>query len=122
MKQITITGRNTKDAELASLSDGTTKVATWGVAVNDRSDEATFFDCSLFGKRAEALAQYIRKGEFISVAGDFSTREHNGKTYLKINVREVTLCGGKAEKNDVIGRDGRTQTAGPVDHDDEIPF
>jgi single stranded DNA-binding protein len=91
-----LTGRLTKDAELRNA--GTSQVCGFSVASNEKvkgEKKVTFIDCSMWGKRGEALAPYLKKGTSISVAGKLSTREYNGKTYLQIeNVDQVELMGG----------------------------
>lgn len=133
MKSITIAGRLTRDAEIRTTNNGD-RLASFSVAVDDRSgrEKATlFFDCTLFGKRGEALAQYLTKGSPVCVSGDLGTREHNGKTYLGVRADNVTLL-GKAERGGGGGDDGfRGQGSGGVsgggrgqafDLDDDIPF
>ena len=93
MKMITIAGTVGKDAELKQTQSGDS-VTSFGVAVNDRKKETTWFDVTVWGKRAEALAQYITKGSKITVMGDLQTREHNGKTYLQVSALDVALQGG----------------------------
>jgi single-strand DNA-binding protein len=68
--------------------------------VDDRSQKeksTLFFDCSLWGKRGDALAQYLTKGSSVTVSGDLGTREYEGKTYLTVRVSDVTLQGGKSD-------------------------
>lgn len=101
MKSIVIAGRLTRDAETRSLNNGDT-VLNFSVAVDDRQGKeksTIFFDLSLFGKRGEALQQYLVKGQQVTASGDLSKREHDGKTYLTIRVNDVTLQGGKPESN-----------------------
>ena len=63
MKQITIFGNCTKDAELRTTQGGQ-KVCGFTVAVNDRrTKEALFFEVAYWGKPGEAVAQYISKGQ-----------------------------------------------------------
>jgi single-strand DNA-binding protein len=126
MKNITIAGRLTRDAE--NRTAGSDNVTGFSVAVDDRSGKektTLFFDCSLWGKRGEALSQYLTKGTSVAVAGDLSTREHNGKTYLSVRAEQVTLLGGKpAERSGddfrggadrgVPGRDGDDPFSDPI--------
>lgn len=119
MKQITIAGRVTKDAELRHV--GKDPVCGFSVAVDDRpgKEKSTiFFECSLFGKRGEALQPYLKKGNPVSVSGDLSRREYEGKFYLGIRVDQVTLMGssggsGEGQKT--------TRNNDPYDPDDS-PF
>lgn len=118
MKNITIAGRLGKAAELRRLQDGT-PVLSFTVAVDDGWGErkrTLWFDCSLFGKRGEPLEQYMPKGTPVTVSGDLSTREYEGKTYLTVRVNEVTLQGGKQEDR----QDSRParQEQGMYDRDD----
>lgn len=127
MKNLTIAGRLTKDA--ATRDVGTDKVTAFSVAVDDRTGKektTKFFECSLWGKRGETLAQYLTKGSSVAVSGDFGTREYDGKTYLTLRAEQVTLLGGKPAASDAdegfSGPAGRT-TQQPSAFDDlEIPF
>lgn len=100
MKAITIAGNVGKDGTLRTTQNGD-KVLGFSVAVEERTghDKRTlWFDCSLWGKRAEALAQYLTKGTRVAVSGDLSTREHDGRTYLTVRANEVTLLGGGQDR------------------------
>ena len=127
MKNITIAGGITRDAELRTA--GSDKVLGFSVAVSEGFGDkkrTMYFDCNLWGKRGETLAGMMTKGSKVAVAGDLSTREHNGKTYLTIRANEVTLMGG-GQRNDDAGGYGGGQSGGQSgggrsDMDDEIPF
>ena len=96
MKNLTIAGRLTKNAETRDV--GSDRVTSFSVAVDDRQGKekgTLFFDASLWGKRGDSLAPHLTKGSSVTVSGDLGTREHNGKTYLTIRVGDVTLQGGK---------------------------
>ena len=78
MKNLTIAGNIGKDAVTRTTQSGDS-VTGWSVAVEERNgqDKRTlYFDCSLWGKRGQALAQYLTKGSRVAVTGDLSTREH----------------------------------------------
>lgn len=129
MKNVTIAGNIGKDAETRTTQGGD-QVTGWSVAVEERNgqDKRTiWFDCSLWGKRGQALAQYLTKGTRVAVSGDLSTREHNGKTYLTVRASEVTLMGGGEKRDHVAMPPGYEGTA-PAEADrrraidDEIPF
>jgi single-strand DNA-binding protein len=132
MKIITIAGTIGRDAEVRRTQNGDA-IAGWSVAVNSREggqEQTTWFDCSLFGKRGEALAPYLRKGGKVTVCGEFSTREHGGKTYLQVRVSDVTLQGDSNRREEQAGpREDRTSDRrapvgrqGADDDFDEIPF
>ena len=130
MKMICISGNIGKDAVTRTAGD--TTVTGWSVAVEHRQgqDKSTiWFDCNLWGKRGDTLAQYLTKGSKVTVAGDFATRELEGKTYLTIRVDQVTLGGGERERGQDRGDDRGYQAPdknAPPSRgsamDDEIPF
>lgn len=99
MKNITIAGNCTKDAEMRTTQSGS-KVAGFSVAVNgfeNGEKTSTFFDVSIWGKRGENVMQFARKGAKICVSGELGTREYNGKTYLTVNAHDFTPMGGRAD-------------------------
>lgn len=132
MKTVAIAGNIGKDAVLRTTQNGD-KVLGWSVAVEERNgqDKRTiWFDCSLWGRRAEALAQYLTKGTRVAVSGELSTREHEGKTYLTIRANEVTLLGGGQSRDGMSDANRASYNAqapggaqaGGADLSDEIPF
>lgn len=134
MKQITIAGNIGKDAEVRQTQGGKT-VTGWTVAVDDGWGEnktTMWFDCSWWGQRGEKVAPYVRKGGKITVNGELKKREHEGKTYLTVDVNDVTLQsksdgqsgGGYSGGNDGgYGQGGQSQGGyGGGDMDDEIGF
>lgn len=122
MKALTIAGRLTKDA--TTRDAGSDRVTGFSVAVDDRSGRektALFFDCSMWGKRGETLAQYLTKGSSVTVSGDLGTREYEGKTYLTLRVNDVTLQGGKPADGERKGGGG-AEPQQSYDLSDDIPF
>jgi single-strand DNA-binding protein len=127
MKNLTIAGRLTKDAETRDA--GGSRVTGFSVAVDNwdgKTKGTLFFDASMWGDRGEKLAQYLIKGASVTVSGDLGTREHNGKTYLTIRVADVTLQGGKPAASDssegFSGPAGKASPASTYDISDDIPF
>lgn len=123
MKSLTIAGRLTKDA--TTREAGSDKVTGFSVAVDDRSGKekgTLFFDCSMWGKRGETLAQYLTKGSSVTVSGDLGTREYEGKTYLTLRVNDVTLQGGKQSGEDSGASTSPAASGYQNLQDDDIPF
>lgn len=128
MKSIVIAGRLGKDAELRRTGGGD-PVLSFPVAVDDgygQNKSTMWFDCSVWGKRGEALGEHLRKGTAVAVSGDLSRREHDGKTYLAVRVNDVTLQGGgerqekqTQQRTSYDDQDDRSNTR---ELDDEIPF
>ena len=122
MLNATIAGNIGKDAETRTAGQGT--VTGFNVAVEQRGRDGkktTWVGCSLWGSRGEKLAQYLTKGSKVCVAGELTTREHDGKTYLDLNVSDVTLMGGGQDRQQGGGQQER-QSENRRDLDDEIPF
>ena len=130
-------GRIGRDA-VTRYTQGGKAVTGWALAIDTGwgdNKQTTWFDCSLWGERGERVAEHIRKGDRLGVVGEIGTREHEGKTYVTLNVRDVTLLGDKRESNDrqQSSRPARQQSApqrqaapqrsAPVDDfaDDDFP-
>jgi len=81
LNRATIIGNLTRDPELKSLPSGV-KVANFSVATNRvwydenrQKQEATdYHNIVAFGKQAETIAQYMKKGSSIYVEGRLQTR------------------------------------------------
>lgn len=102
MNSITITGHLGKNAEIRYMTDGSA-VASFSVADSQGRDKQTlWFDCSLWGKRAESLAQYLTKGSAVTVIGNLSEREFTAKDgtqkkAFSVRVVDIALQGGKRD-------------------------
>lgn len=130
MQNITIAGRLGRDAELRNA--GGDPVLGFTVAVDARKgrDKVTnWWRVSLWGKRGEALAQYLTKGSSVTVSGAFSLDDYEGKPQLNIRANEITLQGGGQERQREPdgSRGAPAQTSAPRggfadDLDDEVPF
>lgn len=137
MNNITIAGPLGKDAESRFLPDGSA-VASFSVADSQGRDKPTiWWNCSLFGKRAESLAQYLTKGQAVTVSGTITEREYTNRDGIKvkamdIRVADVALQGGKREAaaDPHAPAPKGYQAPAPVpkqapnfaDMDDDIPF
>jgi single-strand DNA-binding protein len=131
------TGRLGADAELRTTQSGE-KVLGFNVA-NDVGfgDRKTtqWVTCSLWGRRGEAVAQYMTKGKQVCVSGELTLREFQKRDGsrgfgLSVRVNEVDFMGGARDADAAGDRrpadDTHRQAATPArpydDMDDEIPF
>lgn len=127
MKAIVIAGRLGKDSQLRRTQAGE-PVLSFTVAVDDGygdTKKTLWFDCSLWGKRGSTLESMLKKGKEVTVSGDISTREHDGKTFLTVRVNDVTLQGGgerKAEPKQQSLSYGQASGGASPDLGDSIPF
>ncbi len=135
MQVLMIAGIVGKDAVLRQTSGD--DVLGFSVAVDNGKDkngekrDATWFDCSLWGKRAASLETYIKKGTRVAVTGRPTAREYEGKVYLGISVDNLTLLGGGQQSEGGSRRDDdrptgreqqRQQPRESYDLNDDIPF
>ena len=72
--------RITKDLE-PRMTSGDLMVLSFTLAVNRRKkdDPADFISCKAFGKTAETMANYLRKGSLIGVTGRIQTGKYDNK-------------------------------------------
>ncbi|MDO6587356.1 single-stranded DNA-binding protein [Salipiger sp. 1_MG-2023] len=138
MQTLTIAGNVGKDAVLRRTNNGD-PVLNFSLAVDNGKDrdgnrrDSTWFDCSIWGKRAESLERHISKGTKLVLRGRPTSRAHDGKAYLGINVDDLTFMGGGSDggsrggdsygggQGNGYGAGGRPG-GGNRDLDDEILF
>ena len=86
---VILTGRLTKEPELKHGSSGTA-YCKFTLAVNrmKKDDPADFIFCSAFGKTAELIAEYVKKGNNLGVQGRLQqdTYEKDGEKISKTGV------------------------------------
>lgn len=101
---VALVGRLTRPCDMRYTNSGYA-ICSFSIAVNKRrkqtdgtwQDQASFFDCSYFGKAAEGVSQYLQKGQQVGVQGSLEqqTWETNGQKRSKIAVivDSLTLIG-----------------------------
>lgn len=103
MNIICVAGQLGRDAELRYMPNGDA-VLGFSVADDQGKDKPTiWWNCSLFGKRAESLGQYLTKGQKVTVSGTVTEREYTDKAGEKkkaqdIRVSDVALQGGQRQE------------------------
>lgn len=89
-----IYGNITKDVELKSLPSGMT-VASLSIATNkktkDKKDIVEFHNIVAFGKQAELINQYCKKGDGLYVEGRIQTRSWDGQDGKKQYRTEIIV-------------------------------
>jgi single-strand DNA-binding protein len=102
---VVLVGRLTRDANLKFTGSGLA-ICEFSLAINRRvrqgdawTDEAHFFDITLFGKQGEAIAKYMSKGNQIAVEGELRLDrwEQDGqkRSKIKIVANNVQLLGSR---------------------------
>jgi len=142
MNIICVAGQLGKDCEVKYLNNAeSTAVANFSIADDQGRDKPTiWWNCQLFGKRAESLSQYLTKGQKVTVTGAVTQREYTDrdgakKTVQELRVQDVALQGGQrqqetqpkppSQREQNLARqhavsNGRTMT--DEEFDDPIPF
>lgn len=130
MNNITLFGRLTGEPELR-LTDNGTKYAKFLLAVDRRTKEKTtdFIDCIAWSKLSEIIAQYVHKGNQLSLSGSLETSsyEKNGekrKSYV-VNIKEIDFVSQPKTANETKAQsepEGESSQCEPEDEGSQLPF
>lgn len=133
MNSVNLTGRLTKEPEI-KYTDGGLSIARFSIAVDrrfkkDGEQTADFPNIVAFGKTAEFVEKYFKKGMKIEISGRIQTgsyeKEDGTKVYTTDVVAEqVGFCESKnssnSQNNDLPSFDGFENI--PDDIDEDMPF
>jgi len=90
MNLLVCSGNLTKDADVKDQGQNTLLNFAVAVSTGFGDNKSTMFvNCTAFNK--EKLAPYMKKGMKVTVSGELSEREYNGKRYLNLRVRDIDL-------------------------------
>ena len=126
MNNWSFTGRLGRDAEVRFMPNGDA-ITGFSVAVDfgygDKKG-SMWPRCTMFGKRGEAVAPYLKKGAQVAISGELSERKWTNKegveqVSLELRVNDLTLVGAKQEQSAPVAK-SKPQTLD--DFDSEIPF
>ena len=127
MNSISISGALGRDAETRHLADGTA-VVSFSVADSMGRDKPTiWWNCAWFGKRAEAVKQYLAKGQQVTVIGNVTEREWTDKDGQKrksmdVRVNDLALMGSRQEAAPRQAPKPAPAGSGFDDMSDDVPF
>jgi len=133
MNKVFYGGHLTRDPAL-KYTPGQVAIVEFGVAASrkwkDQSgqlkEDVCFVDCTMFGKRAETINQYFKKGSPILVEARLSldqwtTQDGQKRSKLKVIVEDFHFIGGK--KEGANPDPGHYDNQNPRGNDDtDIPF
>jgi single-strand DNA-binding protein len=113
--KVILMGNLTRDPEMRVTANGHT-ICKMGLAVSrsyttregERREEATFVDVDAFGKQAEVLAKYMRKGRPIMVEGrlkldQWESNEGQKRSKLGVVLESFQFMGGPRDENEEGG-------------------
>ena len=93
MNKVVLMGRMTADPDVRQA--GETQVVNFTIAVNRRRKEqehnADFPRCVAFGKTAELIGKYFRKGSQICVSGHLQTGSYDHRDGYKVYTTDVIV-------------------------------
>lgn len=126
-----IHGRLVRDPELTKGNDDKSSRCNFTVATDRRyGDETDFFDCVIFGKRAEVISKYFRKGSEILVSGEGQIRSYEDKNGVKrkaysVLASDFNFCGSKNDGSNVqqtAPEEPEPEPDGFKEIEEDIPF
>jgi len=110
--QVILMGNFTRDPQL-SYTPNQTPVVEFGLAVNRKwkaedgaeREDVLFIECQAFGKRAEVITKFFKKGSPIFVQGRLKLERwdsEDGKTHsrIRVAVQSFEFIGGKETENE----------------------
>jgi len=152
LNKVQLYGNLTRDPELKALPGGS-QVASFGLATNRtykdkngaKQEQTEFHNVVAFGRTAEVMAQYLKKGRPVFVEGRLTTRNWDDKETNKKMYRTEIIVenfqfgadGGRGAGGESSGKENFEERAeasapkgssGPIDYPEEdinpedIPF
>lgn len=104
--KVLLMGNLTRDPQLTYLPSQTA-VVDFGLAVNRRwkskegedKDETCFVDCRMFGRRAEVINKYCKKGNPLFIEGrltfdSWTAQDGTKRSKLRVTVENFEFLGG----------------------------
>ena len=115
MNKVQLVGRLTRDPEIRySQGENATATARFSVAVNRRfknsegNYDADFINCVAFGKSAEFVEKYFKKGMAIGLTGRIQTGSYTNKDGQKVYTTDVVV-----EETEFVESKGASNTDNP---------
>ena len=125
MNKVAMTGRPAGEPEVRYTTNNDA-VANFRVAVERRykkegQPDADFFKATAFGKTAEFIEKYVRKGQKIAFTGRLQNDEYTNRDGQKVSqaviiIEEVEFCEKKEQKPE------KTDDFMDLPKDEQLPF
>jgi single-strand DNA-binding protein len=126
LNKVMLMGNLTRDIEMRNLPSGMA-VAAFGMAVNRRwknqqgeqQEEVTFVDLEAFGKPAEVMNQFLRKGSAVFIEGrlkldQWEDKDGNKRQKMKVVVESFQFIDGKPADQGQSQQQGRPPQREPA--------
>lgn len=117
LNKVFLMGNLTRDPELKTLPSGSS-VANFGVATNrvwknqqgEKQEEVQFHNVVVFGKQADTVSQYLKKGSSVFVEGRLQTRNWEAQDGAKRTKTEIVAervqFGPRKQAGSFAGKEG----------------
>jgi single-strand DNA-binding protein len=132
--KVILMGNLTKDPKLSYLANQNA-VIEFSIALNrsfkksdgTEKEEVCFVDCQMFGKRAEVINNYYKKGDLIFVEGRLKLEtwdDKEGKSHAKIKliVEDFQFTGKSGIKDKNEDQEEKNENKKSFIEDEDIPF
>ena len=97
MNHVAIIGRMVRDVETKTTPNGT-QVGSFSLACDykytsngEKKDKTSFFNCIVWGKQAENMAQYVKKGHRVGIEGRLQQRSWDDSEGKKRSAVEIVV-------------------------------
>lgn len=131
MNKVDLHGRLYKDPD--TRYGNSTTVTHFGLAVDrkikkDGEQAADFISCVAFGKTAETIDKWMKKGSEITVSGRIQTGSYTNKNGQKVYTTEVVVeefdfCGNKGQSNSELPPSSQDDFQDiPKSIEEDLPF
>lgn len=131
MNKVALIGRLTKDPEVRSTQNGLA-VGRYTLAVDrsfkrDEEPTADFISCVAFGKQAEFLQKYCRKGLKLGVTGRIQTGSYTKQDGTKVYTTDVIVDSQEFVESKKVAQEHEEKTDAegfsiPDLDDEDLPF
>jgi single-strand DNA-binding protein len=135
--KVLLMGNLTRDPQLTYLPSETA-VVDFGLAVNRKwksregedRDETCFVDCRMFGRRAEVINKYCKKGNPLFIEGrltfdSWQAQDGTKRSKLRVTVENFEFIGGASGQGARQTGQNNAEQAGQAEQNvnsDDIPF
>ena len=131
LNKVFIMGNLTRDPELKTLPSGSS-VANFGIATNrvwrnqqgEKQEEVQFHNIVVFGKQADTVSQYLKKGSSVLVEGRLQTRNWDAQDGTKKSKTEIVAervqFGPRRPGGGFAGQEKEGATKGNVKQEEQL--
>ena len=108
MNRVIFCGRTTKDIEMRySQGENSMAIGRFSIAIDSGygdKKKTNFFNCTIFGKQAEAFEKYVPKGTKVLLECEANQNQYTDKNGNKVNsvdfiVKSFEFCESKSQSN-----------------------